>query len=431
MTQTTSGPTGVRWGTQTFDDGQPSDVSTVPRPPASKGRGFLKLVGIQVVEQSQVKRSPLRQSPDKQKESRQQGVVTKQAATIGIRGYANKFVLRRLYRLFGFSWLILAPSLREQIALAEQDVRLLAQQVHSIEFDANQKGGSSKSTGAATTATVRGDVTRQIITVIDGNQAMGSSRSRLGVPIDETVTVRTATKIMGSRFDHMTLIKHVGHHPRLTNVRCIASDDFASRAENADLTLNEAGQLIYRTWRAGHSVIVDLGNNLEMPLTQAALNLAHVARINFVPWQENSEEDALDTLRTFRHSHEELMSRAVIVVNGYNGPFRHIDKVREKYAEYFDNHPVEQIVVIPFDKVFGRPNLAKGNDAVQPVRVIDPQNFARRTYLATLKRDRLVLEMARLSPKNPYRGETMITETRLCDELGSNTGNDNPRKEMQ
>ncbi len=335
--------------------------------------------------------------------------ITKPYPIIGIRGWVHKYVLRHLFQWFGWSWLILAQSLKEQILREEEKLRRLCDTVQPIELHANQKGGSSKSTGAASSATVRGDVTRQMITVIDGNQAMGSSRSLLGIEPEQTVTVRTAVQIMGKKFDHQALIRHLGHHPRLTNVRCISSDDFEGRASHADLTAEEAGQLIYWSWHAGHSVIVDLGNDLEKPLTQAALNLAHVVKIDFVPWQANSDVDARDTLRTFRHSHPELMERAIIVINGYKGSRRHIDTVRAKYAKYFDNHPVEQVVVVPFDKVFGQPNLARGDSPVQPVQVVEPRKFARRTYLAYLQRENLSMEKASLAPTNPYHGATHAT----------------------
>ena len=414
MSVITSGPAGTRLG-PSATRGTDQEIEPAPEIASEQFTGGpLKIIGIR--KRVQPKEAPKEkvvhegaETPSTrlptQKRVRKSQQLVGQAPTMGVRAVLHRYLLRHLYQLFGWSWLILQPSLREKITLAEQKQRHLSDEQRLIVLDANQKGGASKSTSAACTATSMAAVTGQVITVIDGNQAKGNSCSRLGIDETKTPTVRTALKILGEDFDHQVMIQHLGHHPRLTNVRCIASDDDLSRANNTELTVDEASSLFFSTWRTSHTLVIDLGNLLERGVAAAALGLAHVVKFDFLPWQENSAEDARDTMRTFRRINPEIVSRSLVVVNGYQGSRRRIDEIRRYYAEFFDGHPVEQVVVIPYDKFLAPLKTSRGTCQVQPVRVIDPINLHRRTYLAGLERDNLMIEMAQKAPLSPYRAE--------------------------
>lgn len=278
------------------------------------------------------------------------------------------------------------------VITSEEMLQELAQQVQAIIVEVNQRGGSGKTTGACSTAVMLGEVTRQSIVVIDGNRALGNTASRLGV--ESGATVRTAAGVFGDSFTHSDICRLLGSHPRLGNVRCIMSDDAAVRSVLPELAEDQFALLIANCKKAAHSVLVDLGGTLEGPYLRAAMTMADVVRINFVPWQENSAIDALDTLRHLQAYWPDKADRALVVVNGYRGQ-EDEQRVATAYSEFFFGTPdrPNQILLVPYDQAF-EPLRPMDGSPLQPINVLDPKNFSASTYRAMLRRDIATLKAA-------------------------------------
>lgn len=312
--------------------------------------------------------------------------------TRGPRRLFWKSLLQPTYNYYGRSWALLEPSLDEQIDQARKDLQGLTDGENGIQatiVEANQKGGSGKSTDTASSACTIGETTGQSIVVVDNNQTKGNTASRLGV--GKTLTIRAAMRQLGSNFTHAKAIRYLGHHPVYRNVYVVDSDDAKGR-KTQPISDTEYRDLVLQLKREFHSVLFDFGNNLDAIQTEVALDVADVLRFVAVPWIENSVEDCRDTMEHFRDGHPDKVANSVIVISGHKKG----DPDVVYYAEYF-NHPAEQIVLIPFDPVF-KPLRTKGSPEEQ-VRVVDHANFRRRTLLANLRRDILTLQRAGIAQR--------------------------------
>jgi|GEM_PF-4808751 len=334
-------------------------------------------------------------------------------ATRGVRGLVWK-LLKPLYTRTGWSWLcvnpLVNPSTGELIERAEAELYESHCKDNGYTITVvPSKGGVGKTHTVAVLSTLYAWITGQAIGAVDVNPSEGNLHTRLGV--DKTVNIlgllRNYLVNLPLRVrNHSLMIQDVGKHPvkGLHNVHVVRFDDGTRRVKAPEPERRIVKKLLLACRQAFHTAIYDTGNSLYSPWTLGAAEISDVILISLVPWMENAETGAKSTLERLIELSPEITSRIIIVVNGEKRKIT--DQVVANYASRF-NHPVENVVVLPYDRIFEPLPVPKTDSGAteQPVRIVDIRNARPATQLASL---RFAIRIAEVAEAN--RRELVINE---------------------
>lgn len=263
----------------------------------------------------------------------------------GLRGIFWKTFGANLYAIFGWSWLK-APSLRdrEQQAL---DTLWGMRHVQKILAFANSKGSSGKTPITTWLACILAWAIKQPPLALDINENPNHTADWLGIDPKSTLQLRAFLRacLTGAMETAAKLLSQCQWH-RQTGTKVIS-------AEAASLESFTPEQVIVGIKVAkmhNHSVFCDLGNGIIASGNWGAVAMADTLVLCHNVTTAFSEGDVSSTMRRYTElGHDQQVKESIIVVLGAK------PEEREKYAAS-NNHPSEQVFVIPFNKY-----MAKGN----------------------------------------------------------------------
>lgn len=340
-------------------------------------------------------------------------------AAIGGRGVFWK-LLKPLYVRTGWKSLIVGPSLREQIERAKVKLYSHCENNGYTVTVVPSKGGVGKTHTIALLSTLFAWITDQAIGAIDVNPSEGNLHTRLG--IDKTVNLLALLRAYNTQQalrirNHSLMIHDVGKHPAdgLHNVHVIRFDDGQSKVKPLEPDRKVVKNLLLACRQSFHTGLYDTGNSLYSPWTLGAAEISNVILISFVPWMENAEGGAKSSLERLIELSPEIAARILIVVNGEKRKIT--DKVTADYANRF-GHPVKNVIVLPYDRIFEPLSVRETGDGAseQPVRVVDPRKARPGTVLTALH---FAIRIAEVAEENGSTELTIAEPTteEECEEL--------------
>jgi len=275
-----------------------------------------------------------------------------EAAVLGHRGQAAKSGWRRSLLALTGGRLRLAPSVRE---LRRNQ---LLNRVRTP-FDGtrrivvmSRKGGVGKTTvtvGVGSTfAAVRGDR----VVAVDANPDAGNLAHRIAGDCQRTITDLLADSGRIRSFAHMRGYTSQCAESRL---EVLASDDDARIAQALDR--DSYCQVVSLLDHFYNLILLDTGTGILDSANQGLINEADQLVLVVRPALDGAKVGAqtLDWLE--EHGHEELVSSAVVVVNGIE---RESDPIVQFTRKHFESR-CRQVVMVPWDKTLeagGRTTLS-------------------------------------------------------------------------
>lgn len=253
------------------------------------------------------------------------------------------------------------------------------------------KGGVAKTTTSSNMSSMLGETARRTVTQIDSNPMWGTSFRLLGVPREETLTVRQVRDMLnrGELETHKQFIGALGSTRH--GVCLVASDAVSQREDHYDF--DTAKQVIQCGQRHSVFVVNDTGNDIAGGAMQATLELSDVMVVPSIITGD-SIEGARVTFDNYKSwGHTKLVRHSVMVVSGLES-----GDSAENYRQQLGLGPDHILVGIPYE------------DRLKNNEVIDLSKNDIVTQIAYLELVFVVTSVARHVQDYGYEGDPLKFE---------------------
>lgn len=282
-------------------------------------------------------------------------------------------------------------KLETTIAEREQELQDLSDGLDGIQpviINLNQRGGVGKSRDSSISATTIGEVTGQMVTVIDNNQTKGTTLRYLG--IKKSLGIREAMDLFSNNAPMEEIIRYLGHHPMYRNVYAIDSDT-ADKRSGRPIDPREYADFSINLKRSCSALIFDNGNEVDGSQTEVGAAMADVLRFVAMPSVDDATSLGRDTMEHLKTAFPEKVKNSVIVLTGC----QERDFNLNYWSDYFE-HPSEQISLVPYDPICESSGGLKTGSPERKVWVVRNHELQRRTYLANLDKEILTYRQAKI-----------------------------------